>query len=91
MANAGNKMGAGSTGQHGAKPAGETVDERLDEFDIADDIKGKNSLAGRDQGQRANQRQAQAMAKGGTDSLSESFDKLDKDKRAKEDLGKRQE
>lgn len=89
MADAGKKMGAGSTGQHGAKGAGQSVEDRLDEFDIADDIKGRNSLAGQDQGERANQRQAQAQAKGETDGLIESFEKLDKDVRARKDLGKK--
>ncbi len=87
---AGNKMGKGAGAQHGPKPVGpdDGVD-RPDEFDLASDIKGKNALHGNDQLNVRNQRQAQADARGETDGLIESFEKLDKDKRAKRDLGKK--
>jgi len=86
----GKKMGARAQGQHGAKTAGpdDGVD-RFDEFDLASDIKGRNSLQGLDQGRANSQRQAQAGEKGETDDLIESFEKLDKDERARRDLGKR--
>jgi hypothetical protein len=61
----------------------------FDEFDLSSDIKGRNSLQGADQSRRINQRQAQADAKGDTDDLIESFDKTDKDTRARHDLGKK--
>ena len=86
----GNKMGARGQGQHGNKPVGpDDGVERLDEFDLASDIKGRNSLQGRDQENASSQRQAQAEEKGETDDLMESFEKLDKDERARRDLGKR--
>ena len=86
----GKKMGARGQGQHGAKPAGpDDGVERLDEYDLASDIKGRNSLQGLDQGRANAQRQAQADEKGETDDLIESFEKLDKDERARRDLGKR--
>src|SRR5690606_915183 len=58
------------------------------EFDLAAELKGRNSLQGNDQGSTMNQRQAQAGATGRTDGLLESFAKLDKDVRAETDLGK---
>jgi len=87
-----NKFGKRAQGQHGAKPVGpdDGVD-RVDEFDLASDLKGKNALQGNDQANVPNQRQAQAEAKGGTDDLIESFEKLDKDERARRDLGKKGE
>lgn len=86
----GKKMGARGQGQHGNKPVGpDDGVEREDEFDLSTDIKGRNSLQGRDQENFRNQRQAQAEAKGETDDLMESFEKLDKDERARRDLGKR--
>ncbi|HEY8577725.1 MAG TPA: hypothetical protein VIL88_15470 [Devosia sp.] len=86
MANASNSMG---NGQQGAKGAGtEEPGKRLDEHDLASDIKNNNSLQGENQNDHFNQRQAQADAKGETDGLIESFEKLDKDVRAEQDLGK---
>jgi len=76
----GNKGGAGA----GVNPPG----EELDEFDLASDIKGRNSLQGDDQTAVASERQAQAGARGETDGLIEGFEKLDKDVRARRDLGK---
>ena len=91
MADAGHGMGGNANGQQGAKGAGETKPgELLDEFDIASDIKNTNRLHGEDQ-DRGSQRQAQADAKGETDGLIESFEKLDKDVRAERDLGKKSE
>ncbi|MCD7059440.1 hypothetical protein [Pelagibacterium xiamenense] len=87
-ANAGKSMGKHATGQHGAKPAGPPRDDRPDEFEYAQDIQGKNRLHGDDQHNVRNQRQAQADARGDTDDLLESFEKLDKDVRARTDLNK---
>ncbi|WP_338608752.1 hypothetical protein V6617_02045 [Pelagibacterium nitratireducens] len=85
MANAGKKMGAGATGQHGAKPAGKTEPGELpDEFTYADEIHGRNSLQGNDQRNVRNQRQAQAGAKGQTEDVIESFEKSERHKKSKE-------
>ncbi|MCC2096952.1 MAG: hypothetical protein KDJ29_08665 [Hyphomicrobiales bacterium] len=56
--------------------------------DLASDIMGKNSLQGNDQESVRNQRQAVPDVKQETDGVVESFEKLDKDVRAREDLGK---
>ena len=89
MAQAGKGAGSSAEAQHGAKtPGPDDGKQRLDEFDLASDLKGNNSLQGDDQLNVTNQRQAQAEAKGDTDGLIESFEKLDKDVRAREDLGK---
>ena len=56
--------------------------------DLAQDIMGRNSLQGNDQSNVRNQRQAQANVKLATDGVIESFEKLDKNVRAKTDLGK---
>ena len=82
-------MGGGANAQHGAKGAGKGDPETVDEFDLAADLKGKNSLHGEDQLRNNNERQAQAEATGDTDGLMESFEKLDDDVRAERDLGKR--
>jgi len=89
MADAGKSMGGKANGQHGAKSAGAAEpDAYLDEFDLASDLKGNNSLQGENQLRHVNQRQAMADEKGETDGLIESFEKLDKDVRAERDLGK---
>ncbi|HEV7344662.1 MAG TPA: hypothetical protein VGN60_03405 [Devosia sp.] len=89
MANATSKMGSHTNAQHGAKGAGKSEPGgTLDEFDLASDIKGKNKLQGDNKDDYVSQRQAQAGATGETDSLMESFEKLDKDVRAERDLGK---
>lgn len=56
--------------------------------DLAQDIMGKNALQGADQSNVQNERQAQPDVKPDTDGIVESFEKLDKDVRAKTDLGK---
>lgn len=56
--------------------------------DLSQDIMGRNSLQGDDQSNVRNQRQAQPDVKQTTDGVIESFKKLDKDVRAKTDLGK---
>jgi hypothetical protein len=89
MSNAGKSMGGGANSQHGAKGAGPAGSDTIDEFDLASDLKGKNSLHGENQLRNRNQRQAQAEAKGETEGLMESFEKLDDDVRAERDHGKR--
>lgn len=89
MANASHKMGTHVNAQHGAKGAGKAEPgEYLDEHDLASDIMGNNQLHGDNQNDHVNERQAQADARGDTDGVIESFEKLDKDVRAKRDLGK---
>lgn len=89
MPDAGKSMGGRANAQHGAKGAGKADPESFDEFELAADLKGKNRLHGEDQLRNNNERQAQAEAKGETDDLLESFEKLDDDVRAERDLGKR--
>lgn len=86
MAKSGNKIGGRSLGQHGPKGAGVGPVETFDEMDLASDLKNKASLhaAG-----PVHTREAEADVRGETDSLIESFEKLDKDVRAERDLGKR--
>ncbi len=79
MANAGKKMGSHPTGQQGAKPAGKTEPGKLtDEWDLADEIAGRNSLQGNDQENDHNERQAQAGSTGDTEGVIESFEKSQK-------------
>ena len=63
-------------------------EDRLSRADIAADEMGRNSLQGNDQENVRNQRHAVPDAKTETDWIVESFKKLDKEKRAREDLGK---
>ena len=91
MSNAGKGIGGGANAQHGAKGAGSADPGTPDEFDLASDIKGRNSLQGENQLRNRNQRQSQADAKGETDDLIESFEKLDDEVRAERDLGKRRQ
>jgi hypothetical protein len=87
MARADKGMGNVSPGQHGAKHAGPEAEE-LTETDLAEDKTGNNQLQGNDQGNVHNQRHAQPDTKTDTDGVVESYEKLDKDVRAKRDLGK---
>ena len=67
-------MGGHARGQHGAKGAGvDAPSERLDEFDLASEIKGRDSL----RGAGGNERQEQAEATGETQGLLESFEDVD--------------
>ena len=61
---------------------------KLARSDIASEEMGRNSLQGNDQANVRNQRQAVPDVKTETDGIVESFRKLDKDERAREDLGK---
>jgi hypothetical protein len=58
------------------------------EATIDNERMGRNSLQGNDQEQVRNQRQTQPDSKDEADTVIESFEKVDKDKRAREDLGK---
>jgi hypothetical protein len=59
------------------------------ENDLANEKMGKNKLQGNDQANVRNQRKAQPDAKSEADSsVIESLEKMDKDIRAKRDLGK---
>jgi hypothetical protein len=64
-----------------------TADE-LTEGDFADDKMGRNSLQGDDQESVRNQRHDQPDAKREADDVLDSFEKMDKETRAREDLGK---
>ncbi|WP_370321253.1 hypothetical protein [Oricola sp.] len=65
-----------------------TPEPKLTRSDIASDEMGRNSLQGDDQANIRNERQAVPDVKTETDGVIESFRKLDKDVRAREDLGK---
>lgn len=56
--------------------------------DLAQDIMGKNSLQGDDQSSFHNERQAVPDVKAEADDLMETFEKSDKNIRARRDLGK---
>lgn len=56
--------------------------------DLAADKMGRNNLQGDDQDNVRNQRRAQPDTKQEPDELMESFTKLDKEERARKDLGK---
>ncbi len=66
----------------GIEHVGETSPEALDEGDFANEIKGRNSLQGEDQGRVHNQRTTVAEEKRGTEGLIESFENIDPKKRA---------
>lgn len=68
--------------------AATTRKRRLDETDIASELMGDNQLQGNDQRSVRNQRRAVPDVRNDTDSIEESFAKLDKDARARSDLGK---
>jgi hypothetical protein len=79
MTKANKAIGGHGRGQHGAKGAGvDAPGERLDEFDLADDIKGKDRL----HDASGSERQEQAGAIGETEGLLESFEKSDPKARA---------
>jgi hypothetical protein len=63
--------------------------ERITESDLSQDIMGRNNLQGDDQDNVRNERRAVPDEKTETDDdIRESLEKLDKDVRAREDLGK---
>lgn len=63
-------------------------DGKLTRSDIASGEMGRNSLQGDDQANVRNERHAVPDVKTEADGVIESFRKLDKDVRAREDLGK---
>lgn len=60
----------------------------LRETDLASDRMGRNSLQGDDQNNVRNERHAQPQPRSAPDETMESFEKMDKEKRARTDLGK---
>lgn len=58
------------------------------ETDLANQKTGRNSLQGDDQLSVRNQRHAQPDARREADEVMESFEKMNKEKRARTDLGK---
>jgi hypothetical protein len=81
MTKADKAMGGHARGQHGAKGAGvDAPGERLDEFDLADEIKGMDRL----HGAGGSERQEQAGATGETEGLIESFENSDPRRRAEQ-------
>ena len=90
MARADQGMGAGATGQQGAKAAGAT--DGLTETDLAADIMGDNALQADDQLNVQNERKAQAGAiqdTGATGDIVENAKRAaDPDYRAQKELGK---
>ncbi|WP_309086066.1 hypothetical protein [Chelativorans sp.] len=64
------------------------MNRRIGQADLADDRMGKNSLQGDDQTSVRNERQEQANARLEADDVMESFAKMDKEVRARRDLGK---
>lgn len=70
--------------QHGAKGVGETdPGDGLDETDMAEALKGRNSLSGEDQAQSPSDRHAVPGVRDEPWDIIESFKKTDKDYRAK--------
>ncbi len=79
MAKASHK-GMGRKG--GVEHVGDTPPDAFDRDDFAADIQGRNSLQGNDQKRVHNERRAVPDAKRETDGVVESFEKLDKKRRA---------
>ena len=71
-----------------SKPDLRNCGTRLRETDLSNDRMGRNSLQGDDQSSVRNERQAQPETRLEPDELMESFEKMDKEKRARADLGK---
>jgi hypothetical protein len=67
---------------------GERRASKITQTDLAQDIMGNNQLQGNDQLSVDHSRRAVPDVKQDTDGLIESFEKLDKDVRARTDLGK---
>lgn len=91
MTGSGKKMGGGPGAQHGPKGVGEEAfEEGLKEVDLAQDKMGDNALQGDDQESVRNERRAQPDAAREPDSaVRRSFEMMDKDERARRELGKR--
>jgi hypothetical protein len=78
MAKAGHK---GMGQKRGVEHVGETPPESFDRDDFASEIQGRNKLKGNDQSKIHNERQTMAGEKRETESLIESFERLDPSKR----------
>ena len=91
MTRSGKTMGGGPGAQHGPKGVGEEAfEEGLKEVDLAQDNMGDNALQGDDQESVRNERRAQPDAAREPDSaVRRSFEMMDKDERARRELGKR--
>ena len=90
MARADQGMGAGATGQQGAKGSGSgpVDDGTLTETDLASDIMGRNSLQADDANNVQNERKAQTETLQETSDIVENAKKMDPDYRAQTELGK---
>lgn len=90
MARADKGMGGGAAGNRagpdGHQSPGKPGD--VSETDLANDKMGDFGEQGHDQDALSNERDALPDAKQEADDVIESFEKLDKDVRAQEDLGK---
>ena len=84
MANASHK-GMGS--KTGVQFVGDTSPDAFDQDDIANVIKGRNSLQGNDQGRVHNERQVMADEKRDTEGVVESFENMDPKVRAARENG----
>lgn len=72
----------------GKRPEADRNEGRLTESNLDNRRMGRNSLQGDDQTSVRNQREALPEERQQADDLEESFRKLDKDVRARTDLGK---
>jgi hypothetical protein len=63
--------------------------EKLTDSDFAAEKMGRNKLQGEDQAKVRNERRAVPDEKAEPDDIIESLEKLDKDERARKDLGKK--
>ena len=88
MARADQGMGAGATGQQGAKAGGSADPATLDENDLAPDIKGNNQLQADHAQNVQDERKAQAMSTQDTSGIVENAKRQDPDYRAQAELGK---
>jgi hypothetical protein len=84
MANAGHK---GMQPKPGIQHAGETPPDAFDQDDFANEIKGRNSLQGHDQGRVHNERRRMPEEKRETEGLIESFENADPKTRAERRKG----
>tara|TARA_R110002124_G_scaffold111313_1_gene265012 strand:- start:5530 stop:5784 length:255 start_codon:yes stop_codon:yes gene_type:complete len=73
---------------HQKRKSEDTKTVSLKESDLAQQKMGDNALQGNDQHNVRNQRHAVPDVRQGADDIVESFEKLDKDVRAKRELGK---
>ena len=88
MARADKGMGAGATGQQGAKGGGSADPSTLSEDDLAADIKGNNQLQGDHALNVQDERKAQADSTQHATGVVESAKLTDPDYRAQQELGK---